>query len=200
MKTPFIQVTRKLEHGDALMLYTDGIEEAKRHFRDESYDVIPCADVPKDQPHENHSGGQDNEEFGYERITARPRGGRARRRPTASRSTHNPSRRRGPQLRLLDLRGQPGGEGPRPHLGREGVPACTATPRPPTRTRSSSTRRSTPSSTKHFDQYRLYCSRQAALRGSHENPGYLLYAGIKEDAQYDDLTILGDTEEMRRRR
>ncbi|HET7839271.1 MAG TPA: histidine kinase, partial [Rectinemataceae bacterium] len=45
---------------------------------------------------------------------------------------------------------------------------------------------------KHFDQYRLYCSKKRPhLDPQHENPGYLLYAGIKEDDQYDDLTILG---------
>jgi HAMP domain-containing protein len=43
----------------------------------------------------------------------------------------------------------------------------------------------------HFDQYRLYCSdHRPNFDPQNENPGYLLYGGIKEDGQYDDLTIL----------
>ncbi len=45
---------------------------------------------------------------------------------------------------------------------------------------------------RHFDQYRLYCANKGAyLDVSKENPGYLLYKGLREDSQYDDLTILG---------
>jgi hypothetical protein len=29
------------------------------------------------------------------------------------------------------------------------------------------------------------------IEESKENPGYLYYIGVKEDAQYDDLTLLG---------
>ena len=43
---------------------------------------------------------------------------------------------------------------------------------------------------KHFDQYRLYCSDKRPY-ADHENPGLPPLRGIKEDAQYDDLTILG---------
>ena len=70
MKQPFVQLTRKLEPGDALLLYTDGIDEANRHFRDKDFKLVTCEAVPKEEPHENHKGGADNEEFGYERICA----------------------------------------------------------------------------------------------------------------------------------
>lgn len=44
----------------------------------------------------------------------------------------------------------------------------------------------------HFDQYRLYCSDvRPNPDPQRDNPGYLLYGGIREDDQYDDLTILG---------
>jgi hypothetical protein len=42
---------------------------------------------------------------------------------------------------------------------------------------------------KHFDQYRLYCADKGPYEDA-ENPGYLLYHGLHEDAQYDDLTFL----------
>jgi hypothetical protein len=41
---------------------------------------------------------------------------------------------------------------------------------------------------KHFNQYEHYCSQ---TKEYHENPGYMYYAGINEDPQYDDITILG---------
>jgi hypothetical protein len=44
---------------------------------------------------------------------------------------------------------------------------------------------------RHFDQYRLYCSDKRPYPDpQNENPGYLLYHGIQEDPQYDDLTFL----------
>ena len=42
---------------------------------------------------------------------------------------------------------------------------------------------------KHFDQYRLYCSSKDP-HIDNENPGYIDYHGLREDAQYDDLTFL----------
>jgi serine phosphatase RsbU (regulator of sigma subunit) len=59
-----------LDHGDILLLYTDGIEEAKRIFRDSSYNEIECnyKNAPRDTIHENHLVGQNNEEFGAERV------------------------------------------------------------------------------------------------------------------------------------
>jgi hypothetical protein len=41
---------------------------------------------------------------------------------------------------------------------------------------------------KHFVQYRNYC--YDTLQ-HHENEAYLYYTHLKEDEQYDDLTILG---------
>jgi len=41
---------------------------------------------------------------------------------------------------------------------------------------------------RHFVQYRRYC---AHTREHPENPAYMYYTHIKEDEQYDDLTILG---------
>jgi hypothetical protein len=40
----------------------------------------------------------------------------------------------------------------------------------------------------HFRQYRNYCSWPRAVPG---NDAYIYYTCIKEDEQYDDLTILG---------
>jgi hypothetical protein len=40
----------------------------------------------------------------------------------------------------------------------------------------------------HFRQYRVYCSQ---TRESPASEGYMYYTHVKEDEQYDDLTILG---------
>jgi hypothetical protein len=40
----------------------------------------------------------------------------------------------------------------------------------------------------HFRQYRVYCSQTREAPG---NEGYMYYTNVKEDEQYDDLTIIG---------
>ncbi len=71
MKSGFQQVPCKLEKGDAMFLFTDGFEEAKRSFRNAQYEVITC-DAPEVKDGESHMGthtkGQDSEEFGITRI------------------------------------------------------------------------------------------------------------------------------------
>jgi len=54
------------------MLYTDGIEEAKRRFRDENFNEIVCTEgnAPRDTPHGNHTVGQADEELGPDRVKA----------------------------------------------------------------------------------------------------------------------------------
>ncbi|MDR3325235.1 MAG: SpoIIE family protein phosphatase [Spirochaetaceae bacterium] len=63
--------TFKLDPGDILLLYTDGIEEAKRKFRDATFAEIVCAEGgAPDSPHGNHVAGQDSEELGADRVEA----------------------------------------------------------------------------------------------------------------------------------
>ncbi len=71
MKGGFRQIDYRLDPGDVLFFYTDGFEEAKRHLRDTSFQVITC-DEPGLQKGETHLGthekGQDAEEFGEKRM------------------------------------------------------------------------------------------------------------------------------------
>lgn len=71
MKSPFRQVPHHLDAGDALFLFTDGFEEAKRKLRSPSFEVMQC-DEPGLKDNEEHLGthkkGDDNEEFGTARI------------------------------------------------------------------------------------------------------------------------------------
>ena len=190
MKNPMVQVERKFAKEDVLLLYTDGIEEAKRHFRDASFAVIQCGDSPKDQPHENHSGGQDNEEFGYDRITAILDALDARR-SYSLRKFHDPVQG---DVLTFDFSTCVG-------TLEEKILALVAVEKifrmypDPQATESDYVlvdERVDAFLERHFDQYRLYCSKKRPyIDPQNENPGYLLYAGIKEDEQYDDLTILG---------
>ncbi|MBQ9630118.1 MAG: SpoIIE family protein phosphatase, partial [Treponema sp.] len=59
-----------LQKGDILFFYTDGIEEATRKFRNSDFDVVPCKEPSENQKHENHNVGQEEEQFGGERIKA----------------------------------------------------------------------------------------------------------------------------------
>lgn len=71
MQAGFKQVSMKLNKGDTLLLFTDGIEEAKRYFRNEQLQVVKC-DEPGLAENAEHGGthlkGSDNEEFGIPRI------------------------------------------------------------------------------------------------------------------------------------
>jgi hypothetical protein len=187
MKKPFVQIERKLDHGDALMLYTDGIEEAKRRFRDREYKVIECADAEKDKPHENHTGGQDNEEFGYERITAILEA-------VASRGSYRLEKHHDPaagEVLSFDFAGC-GESLEEKILALVSIEKVFRLYRDPAATSKDAVlvdQKVDAFLESHFDQYRLYCSDKKPYADT-ENPGYLLYQGIREDAQYDDLTLL----------
>jgi hypothetical protein len=187
MKKPFVQVVRNLGHGDALMLYTDGIEEAKRRFRDGDFKVIECADAEKDKPHENHTGGQDNEEFGYERITAVLEA-------VASRGSYRLEKHHAPiagEILSFDFSGC-GDSLEEKILALVSIEKVFRLYKDPAATAKDAVlvdQKIDAFLERHFDQYRLYCSDKKPYADA-ENPGYLLYQGIKEDAQYDDLTLL----------
>jgi hypothetical protein len=189
MKKPFIQVTRKLGHGDALLLYTDGIEEAKRKFRNAAYKVVPCADVEKDQPHGNHSGGQDNEEFGYDRITGVLEAVANKRSYRLSKH-HDPAQ---DELLTFDFSACEGGLEDKV-MALVSVEKIFRMYRDPSSSGKSDVlvdQKIDAFLERHFDQYRLYCSdKRPNPDPQNENPGYLLYHGIQEDPQYDDLTFL----------
>ena len=71
MQAGFKMVTQQLAPGDTVFLFTDGIEEAKRTFRNERFESIVC-DEPGLEDNAEHGGthlkGSDNEEMGLIRI------------------------------------------------------------------------------------------------------------------------------------
>jgi serine phosphatase RsbU (regulator of sigma subunit) len=199
MKQPFVQVVRKLEKGDALFLYTDGIDEANRHFRDANYRPIVCEAVPKDEPHGTHKGGVDNEDFGYERICAILEAIHARGTFRLERS-HTPDP---DELLSFDFSGCDGSL-EEMCVALFSVEKVFRMYRDPSATGKDSIvvdakvdeflRKK-----KRFDQVRLFLGPDDAEGNNPNvvpladanNPGYVLYKGLREDPQDDDLTFLG---------
>ncbi|MCL2318622.1 MAG: SpoIIE family protein phosphatase, partial [Treponema sp.] len=67
-KGGYVVNTMTLAPGDILLLYTDGIEEAKRKFRGADFREIICQEGAKDTPHATHTVGQGDEEMGPDRV------------------------------------------------------------------------------------------------------------------------------------
>jgi hypothetical protein len=140
-------------------------------------------------PHGNHNVGEDNEEFGYDRITAVLEAVDQRGRYRLEKH-HDPVK---DDMLTFDFSSCTGNleEKVMALIAVEKVfrmypdPAATANDVVLVDEKVDSFLE------KHFDQYRLYCSdRRPNFDPQNENPGYLLYGGVKEDSQYDDLTIL----------
>jgi serine phosphatase RsbU (regulator of sigma subunit) len=187
MKQPFKQVTRKLRPNDILFLYTDGIEESKRYFRDSSYAVAECAAVPKDEEHANHKGGENNEEFGNDRLTAILEA-------LARRGSYRLERQHDPAEAVLsfDFSTCEGSleEKIIAPLSVEKVYRFYRDEQTTDKDTVLVDEKIDAFLAKHFDQYRLYCSDKRPNPDA-QNPGYLLYGNLKCDSQYDDLTLLG---------
>ena len=70
MKGGFKIEKTRLNKGDVLFLYTDGIEESTRKFRDQSFNVVKCQESvdAKDGVHKNHKVGSESEQMENDRI------------------------------------------------------------------------------------------------------------------------------------
>lgn len=70
MKGGFKIEKTRLNKGDVLFLYTDGIEESTRKFRDKDFNVIKCDETVgvKDGVHANHKVGSESEQMENDRI------------------------------------------------------------------------------------------------------------------------------------
>ncbi|MFW5727052.1 MAG: SpoIIE family protein phosphatase [Spirochaetia bacterium] len=70
MQSGFKRIPHMLKQGDMLLLFTDGLEESQRSFRDENFEPLVCreAGLEEGQEHGTHTVGMDNEEFGIPRV------------------------------------------------------------------------------------------------------------------------------------
>jgi serine phosphatase RsbU (regulator of sigma subunit) len=178
--------TLRLDPGDLLLLYTDGIEEAKRKFRDRDFREILCAEGPPDSPHANHSSGQGDEEMGADRVAAIVNAVQGRGTYTLYKY-HNPEGEIGLSFDFSRCEGT-AEETVMALVAVEKIFRCYQNPRAGEDSRVLVDRRVDAFLKKHFLQYRNYCS---YTRDGSEGGAYMYYTHLEEDAQYDDLTILG---------
>ena len=182
-KTQSITIGR----GDILMLYTDGIEEAKRKFRNADFKEILCKHGEKDKPHENHSSGQGDEELGSDRVKAIVNAVMNKQVYTLHK-WHNPE---GDKNDLVfDFSNCKGNEEDviMAMVSVEKMFRCYKDKNTSVDDRVLVDKKIDAFLKEHFLQYRTYCSFIREIPG---DSAYLYYTHLKEDEKYDDLTILG---------
>ena len=178
--------TVTLDHGDIFLLYTDGIEESRRKFRNAKFEEIQCAAAPEHIPHGNHSGGEWVEELGYDRIKGIVDAVMNKRTFTLHK-WHN-----GEGEKDLSFDFTTSKESVRDVIvalvSVEKMFRCYYDPRATADDRILVDRVVDTFLKEHFLQYRDYCS---FSEENPVNPAYMYYTHVMEDVQDDDLTIIG---------
>ncbi|WP_245534729.1 SpoIIE family protein phosphatase [Treponema primitia] len=178
--------TLTIGRGDMLLLYTDGIEEAKRKFRDASFKEILCTEGPNDSPHTNHVSGQGNEALGADRVEAIINAVMNRELYTLSKY-HTGEGEGVLQFDFSSCKGTVE-ETIMALVSVEKMFRLYKSPQADENSRIPVDKKVDSFLKLHFRQYRNYCSQ------TRENPGndaYMYYTHVQEDEQYDDLTIVG---------
>ena len=179
--------TINLDHGDMLLLYTDGIEEAKRKFRNSSFNEIICEEGEIDTPHETHTVGQGDEEMGPGRVEAIINSV-MNKQIYKLHKWHNPEGDDKDLTFDFTFSKSSVEEVIMAMVSVEKMFRCYQSPKATEDNRVLVDMIVDKYLKEHFHQYRNYCS------FTKENPGndaYMYYTHIMEDDQYDDLTILG---------
>ena len=188
MGSGFVQIKDKLNPGDDLMMFTDGLEEAQRLLRDSSYNVLkwePSEEELKNIP-ENVSAEDGFEEFSLERIqnmiNTLKEGGRY-----SLEKYRNPVK---DEKLIFDFSGCTGSI-------QEIVLACISVERIFRLYRTPATgiddriivdKAIAGFLKEHFESWDEYFGHPLP---SSEEDQYITFTHLKEDVQFDDLTILG---------
>jgi serine phosphatase RsbU (regulator of sigma subunit) len=180
--------TVNIDHGDILFLYTDGIEEAKRKFRDPSFREILCTEggAPNDTPHGNHSVGQGDEEMSPQRVEAIINAV-MNKQIYSLYKYHNPEGEAELQFDFSSCEDKVE-EAIMAMVSVEKMFRLYKTPTSDENSQVLVDKKVDEFLKTHFVQYRNYCSE---TREYSENNMYMYYTHVKEDPQYDDLTIIG---------
>jgi hypothetical protein len=175
-----------LDHGDMLLLFTDGIEESKRKFRNEKFEEIQCTEALDRAPHENHVMGQSVEELGYDRIKGIVDAVMNR----GSYTLHKWHNGEGDKDLSFDFSSSGGSvrDVILALVSVEKMFRCYYDPKATAENRVLVDKIVDAFLKEHFLQYRDYCS---FTQENPVNPAYMYYTNVMEDEQDDDLTILG---------
>ncbi|MDR1506676.1 MAG: SpoIIE family protein phosphatase [Treponema sp.] len=186
-KGGYVVQTLTLDHDDILFLYTDGIEEAKRKFRDEEFREILCEEGEKDTPHATHTVGQGDEEMGPDRVFDIVNAVMNKEVYTL-RKYHNPEGDE--NLLKFDFSTCEGKveEAIMAMVSVEKMFRLYKNPKSTGDNRILVDKKVDEFLKRHFLQYRNYCLDSMESPG---NDAYMYYTHVAEDDQYDDLTILG---------
>ena len=186
MHNGYEQVTLQLDPGGAVLLFTDGLPESRRTFRDSSFHPVTCDFVNEEGGNahgSSHCIGWDSEEFGLSRVNEVVSAAMSRNAYRLIRY-HNPL---GDEDLVFDFGTSEG-------TARESVLALTAVQKvfrlcPDPASGAKDTISLDPSVhdslRKHWKQFERYFSFPA---GGDENA--LVYSHLKEDPQYDDIAVL----------
>ncbi|MDA3956995.1 SpoIIE family protein phosphatase [Oceanispirochaeta sp.] len=187
----FKQITHQLKKNDILFLFTDGIEEAKRTFRNIDLSLIKCdgscdSSIVGDEDFVSHELDSDNEELGLARIEEIMEA-ILKKKQYKIYQYHQPN----PSINLSFDYSNGSGDLKDTVLGlisAEKVFRLYLDPNAGVDDRIRIDNKVDDYLKKHFDQYRDYFRYPIV---DEESPEYTYYSHLKEDAQYDDLTILG---------
>jgi hypothetical protein len=185
-KGGYREQTLSLDHGDILLLYTDGIEEAKRYFRDGSYNEVTCTAGEDGTPHGDHFVGQVSEIMGSTRVYGIINA-------VMNRAVYRMNKWHNPEVDkdlCFDYSGCNGEveEVIMALITAEKMFRCYRDPGTTVDDEVLIEKKADAFLRAHFSQYSDYCSH---TRECHENSSYIYYDYLKEDEQYDDLAILG---------
>lgn len=176
-----------LKKDDVLFLYTDGIEEAKRNFRNSNDEIVPCSEkgLKANDIHVNHKVGESNEEMTPERVSdiiecVYSKG------IYKLEKMHNPNQDETYTFDFSTCQG----------TAEESILALVSIEKVFRMYRSKNTtledtvmvdRKIDDFLKQHFVEYSVYCLNQKEIEN---NKTHLLYCGLMEDHQYDDLTLI----------
>jgi hypothetical protein len=178
--------TVNVDSGDILLLFTDGIEESKRRFRNSEFKEILCTEGPVDTPHGNHLCGQADEEMTPERVRDIINAVMAGEVYTLTKY-HNPEGEVELQFDFSTCEGRVE-DVIMAMVSVEKMFRCYKPANANEEHRVLVDKKVDEFLKDHFLQYRRYC---AHTREYPDNPAYMYYTHVMEDEQYDDLTILG---------
>ena len=177
----------QLNPGDVLFLYTDGIDESKRNFRNKDYELIKCAEGQEGSEHGTHKNGETFEEMTPDRVTEIIESVNARRIYTLNKY-HDPddSLNKSYQFDFTNCTGTAEDQ----IMSLVCVEKVFRMYRPAdlsVQPKVKVDKKIDDYLASHFVQYKDFASRKEPVPGDNNS---VYYMGVSEDPQYDDLTLI----------
>lgn len=176
-----------LQKDDVLFLFTDGIEEAKRTFRNSDFEPTVCAEpgITEGEEHETHKAGEDNEEMTPERVTDIIESVYGRGKFTLHKF-HAPAGQEDFDFDFSTC----DGTADNAVLALVSIEKIFRLYKPENAIHSDRVKVDRNIDTflrQHFVQYPAFCSDREEIEN---DPSHIYWCGVKEDPQYDDLTLI----------